>query len=84
MLLDKPTNLVNIGVSRVHRLDNVIVIRLNLVLSLRVVVQEDEIQANNNDIIKPVYSANTYVNKISGLIEQHAAELDVTKATIEK
>jgi hypothetical protein len=41
MLLNKPTNLVDIGVSRVDRLDNVIVVLLNLVLSLRVVVQEE-------------------------------------------
>lgn len=38
MLFNEPTNLVYIGVSRVHRLDNVIVILLNFILSLRVVV----------------------------------------------
>jgi hypothetical protein len=38
MLLNESTNLVYIGVSRVHRLDNVIVILLNFILSLRVVV----------------------------------------------
>ena len=45
---------------------------------------QDEIQANNNDIIKPVHTANTYVNKIAGLIESHAAELDINKSNIEK